>query len=218
MSYYAHPYISNSDLSRLQFELSGKDDVDTDAAFAFGTLVHAMILESHKVDLIRLQVDGRQYTREDVDTARKMRLSFLNDAFCRDLLVKCDVEVEMYNAGTRFSHAGIDFTLNTRRKYDLWCSLVGWGGDIKSTTATSQQQFEDAITRFDYDRARVFYAQGPGATQDVIIGISKAAPYRVFKVFMKEGDALWQSGKEKMNELAFKYWSIKAPVAQEVAI
>jgi hypothetical protein len=89
--------------------------------------------------------------------------------------------------------------------------LTWWGGDLKSTTATSQAQFEQAIGMFDYDRARVFYAAGSGAIQDVIIGVSKVAPYRVFKVFMKRGDRLWSSGEAKMNEIAFKYWSIKAP-------
>lgn len=214
MSYYAHPYISNSDLSRFKLELGATEEPDYSEALRFGTLVHALILEPEKVDLIRLMVlsdDGReyQYSREEIDTARKMRLSFLNDSFCRQLLTACETEVEMYNPSTRFVQRGIDFTLDTRRKYDLFNRMVNWGGDIKSTTATSQQAFEAAIDRFDYDRARVFYAQGPGARQDCILGISKVAPYRVFKVFMKEGDALWQSGQDKMNELVYKYWALK---------
>jgi hypothetical protein len=212
-SYYAHPFASNSDLTKLQQELGGKDAIDTTQAFLFGTLVHAMILEPHTVDLIRRRVVGvdHEYTAEDLHTARKMRASFLNDSFCRNLLDACDKEVEMYNPGTQFCHQGISFTLDTRRKYDLWSHLTWWGGDLKSTTATSQAQFEQAIGMFDYDRARVFYAAGSGAIQDVIIGVSKVAPYRVFKVFMKRGDRLWSSGEAKMNEIAFKYWSIKAP-------
>jgi hypothetical protein len=92
---------------------------------------------------------------------------------------------------------------------------VNWGGDVKSTTATTQAGFEAAIDRFDYDRARTFYAAGPGATQDCILGISKVAPYRVFKVFMKRGDKLWQSGERKMSELCYKWWAIKAPSSQQ---
>jgi hypothetical protein len=49
--------------------------------------------------------------------------------------------------------------------------------------------------------------------QDAIIGVSKYAPYRVFKVFMKHGDELWRSGAKKCNELAFKYWMLKMEVA-----
>lgn len=210
-TYFTHPFISNSDLSRLKLELGTAQEPDYTEAKRFGTLVHAMILEPHTVDLIRRMVGEYTYTLDELNTARKMRVSFGNDSFCRNLLASCEKEVEMYNPGTRFSHQGVDFTLNTRRKYDLWSPIAGWGGDIKSTTATTQAGFEAAIDRFDYDRARVFYAAGPGAVQDCIIGISKVAPYRVFKVFMKSGDRLWQSGERKMQELAFKYWSIKAP-------
>jgi hypothetical protein len=209
MNYFEHPFCSNSDLTRLKNELSGTDQADTEGAFRFGTLVHAMILEPHKVDLIRRQVEGIQYTHEEIDTARKMKLSFLNDSFCRDLLSSSQVEVEMYHPDTSFEHNGIPFKLDTRRKYDGWISLTNWGWDLKSTTATSQAQFEAAISQFDYDRARVFYAAGPGAMQDVIIGVSKVAPYRVFKIFMKHGDALWQSGVHKCNELAYRYWALK---------
>ncbi len=213
MNYYSHPYCSNSDLSRLKDDLSAQDQSERENAYRFGTLVHAMILEPHTVDLIRRSLNGVEYTAEEIKIARYMRTSFMNDSFCRSLLEKSEVEVEMYHPGTAFTHNGIDFTLDTRRKYDGWLSLVNWGWDLKSTTATSQAQFEASIGLFDYDRARVFYAAGSDAMQDVIIGVSKIAPYRLFKVFMKHGDALWMSGQRKMNELAFKYWMLKQEVA-----
>jgi hypothetical protein len=119
MNYFAHPFVSNSDLSRLKLELGATEEPDYTEALRFGTLVHAMILEPHKVDLIRLQVEGVQYSREEIDTARKMRVSFLNDGFCRNLLLQCDCEVEMYNPATQFEHQDIPFQLDTRRKYDL---------------------------------------------------------------------------------------------------
>jgi hypothetical protein len=209
MNYFEHPYCSNSDLTRLKNELSGADAMDTAAAFSFGTLVHAIILEPHRVDLIRRQVDGIQYSHEEIDTARKMKLSFLNDSFCRDLLSRSEVEKEMYHPGTSFEHNGIPFTLDTRRKYDGWISLTNWGWDLKSTTATSQAQFEAAISQFDYDRARVFYAAGPGAMQDCIIGVSKVN-YKVFKIFMKHDDALWREGQRKCAELCYRYWALKS--------
>lgn len=219
-NYYSHPYCSNSDLSRLKQDLSTPEEIQNyENAFRFGTLVHAIVLEPHKVDLIRRVVfsdDGRTYaySKEEMHLARLMKMSFMNDHFCRELLTRSEVEKEMYHEDTPFEHNGIAFTMHTRRKYDGWISLLNWGWDLKSTTATSQQAFEATISRFDYDRARVFYAAGSGAMQDVIIGVSKVAPYRVFKVFMKHGDDLWRSGMRKMNDLAFKYWMLK----QEVAI
>jgi hypothetical protein len=212
MNYYDHPFCSNSDLTSLRKDLLSADQLaNYEEALRFGVLVHAMILEPHNVDLYEHKIIGQpyDYSEAEFQIARKMRLSFLNDSFCRGLLTKSRTEVEMYNEDIPFEFNGIPFTLNTRRKYDGWLDLVNWGWDLKSTTATNQAGFESAIRMFDYDRARVFYAVGPGAIQDCIIGISKVAPYRIFKVFMKHGDSLWISGHQKMNELAFKYWALK---------
>lgn len=214
MNYYAHPFCSNSDLTKLKQELMAPDEVKEYAnALRFGTLVHAVILEPDTVDYIIGTVVGTdyRYTKEEIDTARKMKVSFMNDSFCRMLLKQCATEVEMYQEDTPFSYNGIDFAISTRRKYDLWSPQLNWGGDIKSTTAKSETQFLSAVRQFDYERARVFYSKGPGALQDVIIGISKYPPYKVFKVLMKAGDALWQAGERKMNEIAYKYWALKSP-------
>ncbi len=81
----------------------------------------------------------------------------------------------------------------------------GWGGDIKSTTATTQKQFEDAVRYFDYDRQRFFYMNMAGSNQDILIGISKVN-FKVFKVPIQRGSELWNSGRDKTMELAFKYW------------
>jgi hypothetical protein len=215
MNYYDHPYVSNSKLSTLKMELSNQDARDYQAALDFGILFHAVLLEPHTVDLIRRRVEGRdfEYSKEDLYTVRKMRDSFRNDPFCDQLWCACDKEVEMYTPGASFEHEGVEFTLDIKCKYDLFNSQVGWGADPKTTTATSQSAFEAAITQFDYDRSRIFYSKNSGAIQDVIIGVSKVAPYRVFKVFMKAGDKLWQSGERKMSELAFRWW-----VLQEVTV
>ena len=101
----------------------------------------------------------------------------------------------------------ISFSLPVRCKWDLWMPSLKWGGDIKSTTATTQKQFEEAARFFDYDRQRYFYMNIAGSTQDILIGISKVN-YRVFKVPIKRGDCFWKSGEEKCLCLAFKYWEM----------
>jgi hypothetical protein len=220
MDYYAHPFVSNSKLSALKHELSNQDARDYQAALDFGILFHAVLLEPHTVDLIRRRVVGRdfEYSAEDLYTVRKMRDSFMKDPFCAQMWHACDKEVEMYTPGASFEFEGIEFTLDIKCKYDLFNSMVGWGADPKTTTATSQSGFEAAITQFDYDRSRVFYAANSGASQDCILGVSKVAPYKVFKVFMKRGDALWKSGERKCAELAYKWWALKAGTQQEVGV
>lgn len=214
MNYYDHQYTSNSDLTDLWLELQPEVfRVDTRRAFDFGVLFHAMLLEPATVDYIRLQVIGRdaQYTKEDFILAKAMRASVLTDKFCAMLLKRCEKEKEMFRAKTPFTHDSISFTLDIRLKYDIWDPLVNWGGDFKSTTAKSQTEFVAAIQRYQYDRARVFYSKGSGSHQDIIIGVSKHPPHRIFMVPMREGCPLWKSGEEKMNELAYKYWALKVP-------
>jgi hypothetical protein len=209
MNYYAHPYLSNSDLTALKLELM-PDSVrrDYQKALDFGVLFHAMLLEPETVDHIRRAVRDLEFSQDDFLTAKRMRDAVRLDRFSQDLLKRCKTEVEMYNERTPFVMDGTPFYLDTRRKYDLWDPLVGWGGDFKSTTATTQRAFLAALTQFDYDRGRVFYAKGSGATRDVIIGVSKVN-YKIFPVFMRAGCPLWTSGESKCNELAFKYKNLK---------
>jgi hypothetical protein len=79
------------------------------------------------------------------------------------------------------------------------------GGDIKSTTATTQEQFEAAITHFDYHRQRAVYMTLSGYSYDVIIGISKKN-FQVFKVYIKRGDELFNRGMYEFQALAYKYY------------
>jgi hypothetical protein len=209
MNYFDHPYCSNSDLSRLQQELSGRDAVEFASQLHFGKLFHAMLLEPNTIDHIRLMIGEESFTKEEFILAKKMRDAVRADRFCMELLRDAEMEKEMYNENTAFMHNHIEFSLPTRRKYDFWKGLVNWGGDFKSTTARSQEQFISAIQQFDYDRARVFYAKGSGAMKDVIVGVSKYHPHKIFPVFMRTGCPLWESGDRKTNELAYKYWALK---------
>ena len=118
----------------------------------------------------------------------------------------------MINHGQLFDY-DIKFFLPVRCKWDLWMPSLGWGGDIKSTSATTQKQFEDAVTFFDYDRQRFFYMNISGSTQDVLIGISKEN-FKVFTVKIKQGDKLWKSGQDKCFDLAFKYWEMFGDLKQ----
>lgn len=81
------------------------------------------------------------------------------------------------------------------------------GGDLKSTFASTQKQFDEAIDFFDWDRSRAWYMDIAGSRQDFIYGISKKNQ-KVFKAFIKRGDTIYQKGKEKYEELAFRWWML----------
>ena len=199
MNYREHPYVSNSDMSN---SIARPVYSDPTKAYAFGTLVHASILEPFRLSHSEETIDGEP--AEGFQQAQNMRAAFWANKICAEFHSGCKYEVEMFKENTRFEYNGKKFAMNCKCKYDLWNGE--YGGDIKTTSAETEQEFLKSVATFDYARARVFYSKVSGAKKDLIIGISKKN-FKVFLVFMKEGDALWQQGEKKLAEIAFNYWN-----------
>lgn len=207
--YYNRYEVSNSSLSWLKNQLFPRDMPDPTLAYLFGNLIDAMITEAHRVDYFRLTLDGQSIPREWFEVAEKMKRAFFADDMCRTMAEGAGTQMIM-SVDRTFNFKGIEFTLPTRCKWDLFKHSIGFGGDIKSTTATTQAQFEAAVLHFDYDRQRAWYmdiaqAKGYKADKDVLIGISKVN-FKVFKVFINRQSELYKSGVEKYNSLAFRWW------------
>jgi hypothetical protein len=202
--YYGRKEVSNSDLSWLKKQLYPTYMPDTTEAYKFGNLIDAMLTESDRVDFLQRTCDSDQFTIEDFDKAVNMKRAFMRDDTAKQLIEKADTQKIMVER-MKLNYSGIEFELNTRCKWDIWRGDLNWGGDIKSTTATTQKQFEAAVKYFDYDRQRAWYMDIAGSKQDVLIAISKVN-YKIFKVYInREGD-LYKEGKAKYNELAFRWW------------
>lgn len=204
--YYSRSEVSNSDLSTLKKILYGGDDFDPTEAYKFGTLIDCMLTESHKVNFFNYTCSGDQYTPEQFEQARLMKYSFMKDKLARYMIEQADTQKIMVR-DMEIEYDGFKFKLPVRCKWDIWMPLVSWGGDIKSTTATTQKQFETAVRHFDYDRQRAFYMDIAGSDQDILIAISKVN-FKVFKIPIRRGDTLFNSGQQKYKELAFKYWNL----------
>jgi hypothetical protein len=203
--YFGRNEVSNSDLSWLKSYWEPQmDEVVKQKAYKFGTLLDAIITEPFKVDFFKFQVDGVQYSEEDFDKVAQMKKSFFNHPLAANILKQSDTQKIMIEK-RKFQFDDIDFELNTRCKWDLWMPSLGWGGDLKTTTATTQKQFEEAVRFFDYDRQRAWYMDIAGSNQDVLIAVSKVN-YKVFTVPIRRDDELYKIGKQKYNELAFKWW------------
>jgi hypothetical protein len=74
----------------------------------------------------------------------------------------------MVNKGQRFQYGNFEYTLDTRCKWDWWLPTFGFGGDLKTTFASSQKQFDEAIDFFDWDRSRAWYMDIAGSRQDYL--------------------------------------------------
>lgn len=212
-SYYDRSEVSNSDLGSLHKYLTGYDDTEPVEAYRFGNLIDLMITEPQKVDFFKLTAGEFRFNREQFDLAEKMRKAFYRDAFCRELINKSDTQKTMSNPDFKIHFEDVKFSLPVRCKWDIWRPDMGWGGDIKSTTAETQAQFEAACYHFDYPRQRAWYMDIAGSNQDVLIGISKKNQ-KIFKIFIKRGDKFYNTGKERYQELAFKWWMLFGDISK----
>jgi hypothetical protein len=206
-AYFKRAEVSNSDIGALKKHFMPRMQIgDIEAAYRFGTLIDAVITEQHKVNHFNYTVEGEQYTAEEFEKAKIMAKAFYTDPFCMNLLNQSDCQKVMAKE-MEIEYLGVKFSLLVRCKWDLWMQQMNWGGDIKSTTSTTQKQFEEAIRHFEYDRQRAWYMDIAGSNRDLLIGISKVN-YKIFKVPITRGDELYKSGKEKYEEWAFKHWCL----------
>lgn len=205
--YYSRPEVSNSDLSWLQKYWQPEEVIyDIEKAYRFGTLIDCMITETFKVDYFKYTCAGEQYTKDEFTKAEQMKQAFYRDKFCTILAQHSEYQKVSIRHGFPIEHDGFQFKLNVRCKWDLFAMpKLKISGDIKSTTATTQKQFEEACHHFQYLRQRAWYMDIEEVSNDMLIGLSKVN-CQVFKIPIVRGGDLYMEGKRQYQELAFKWW------------
>lgn len=211
-TYYQRSEVSNSDLTALKELLHPRLQFgNREEAFRFGSLVDAIITEPDRVNYYRLTVDDTQYTEDEFRHAREMykslRMEAERDPFLAYVLKNALTQKFMVNKGQRFEYCDFPFYLDTRCKWDWWLEAAHFGGDLKTTFASSQKEFEEAIDFFDWDRSRAWYMDIAHSDKDFIYAISKKN-CMVFKKHIDRCSDIYQSGREKYEELAFQYWCL----------
>ena len=217
--YYSRSEVSNSDLTSLFYRLFPQMDFvkgkDKQQAFRLGTLVDAFVTEPGKIDFIHRTIDEEIYEKEEFNWAKKM-LSALKkrarkDKFLQYVLEHAETQKQFVNPSQPFQCGCFKFNLPTRCKFDWW--LGHFGGDLKTTAAETQSQFESQIAFVSWDRSRVFYMLLPESLnplygqQDFIYAISKKNQKVFFKKILK-GDEIYTRGLEKLQNLAFTAWTL----------
>lgn len=211
-TYYQRSEVSNSDLTALKQLLHSRPAFgDRDAAFRFGSVVDAIITEPSRVDFIRQTIDDEPVDSDLFLRAREMqralRLEARRDPFLAHILAHADTQCVMVNHGQVFDVGGFRFTLDTRCKWDWWLDAPHFGGDLKTTAAATQAEFEQAIDYFDWDRSRAWYMDIAHSDRDFIYAISKRN-CNIFKLFINRDDNTYKRGRLKYEELAFQYWAL----------
>lgn len=212
-TYFNRTEVSNSDLTALKELLHPvcMPPGVREKAFRFGTLVDAIITEPERVNYYRKTVDDVEYSDYEFRHAKEMHYSLKlfakNDPFLAKVL-KC-AETQRVSIGKQqeFEYGDFRFTLDTRCKWDWWLRDFGFGGDLKTTAAATQKEFEDAIDFFDWDRSRAWYMDIVHSDCDFIYAISKRN-CNVFTTRIRRNDPVYMHGRDKYQELAFQYWCL----------
>jgi hypothetical protein len=166
-----------------------------------------MITEPHKVNYFKLTVEGEnyQYSADEFEAAKEMKKAFMRDAFCAAFVKQAKFQHITYRPDFKINYEGFEFSLPAKCKWDLFRTDIYLSGDIKSTACTTQKQVEEAVEYFAYDRSRAWYMDLEQRSNDILIFISKVN-FKVFKVPVKREGRIYKEGKQKYQELAFRWW------------
>jgi hypothetical protein len=204
--YYDRSETSNSDLGWLEkYWLPQSFIIDLEAVFRFGSLVDAMITEPEQVDYFKMTVAGISYNKDEFKMAAELKKIFFADSFCKSLAAQCELQKVSTNQVFTINYNGFVFNLSVRCKWDFFASRIDLCGDLKTTASTTQKEFEKSIFHYNYDRQAAFYMDIENKSNFIFIGISKKNG-KIFKVIVRRGDAIYNSGKAKYEELAFRYF------------
>ena len=213
-TYYTRGEVSNSDLTSLQNLLhprSVSDDV-LQMAFKMGSLVDALVTEPDKVNRYSRTVGQWHYSEEEFRHGEEMykaiRTEARRDSFLARVMERAATQCAMVCKETEFFYGDFRFSLPVRCKWDWYFTDYGFGGDLKTTSASSQREFEEAYDYLDIDRSRAWYMDIACSDRDFVYAVSKRNG-KVFKVFTKRGDERYKNGKDKYTELAFKWWALR---------
>ena len=208
--YFKRKEVSNSDLSSLDKYLRNDIQAEPLEAYAFGTLIDAMITEPDRIDWLRFTIDGE--LAPNFFKAKKMMESFQNNDKAQAIIKGADFQ-KISIKRRSIEYKGYTFEMDCRCKWD-WFNSTSISGDIKSTTAKTQKQFEAACIHFSYPRSRAWYMDLEGTNKDMIIGISKKN-YKIFFVPIVRGGELYELGKAEYSRLAYK-WHVLCPDRAEL--
>ena len=213
-NYRQFPAVANSDLTWLQ-QLSMPPEYlhDCTQAFKMGNGIDAYITEPHRIheSFKTFTLDGLLYNEEETRIIKEMKKAFYLDPFCKNMVIDASFQHISYNPAFEVEHEDIKFTVPAKAKWDIKKKNMKFGGDIKSTTATTMEQCLATVKYFHYDRSRAWYMDLEGHERDILIFISKVN----FKVFIipvtsipngTPAYEIYREGKAKYQSLCFDFW------------
>lgn len=181
--YFDHHYVSNSDLKRLRKIIDPKfeDPADIEEIFKFGHLVEDLIFQPHQAD----------YAHKDLGLAQDMAKTFRDDPICKQILYVHDLrrQHEWYRSDV--------LGVPGRAKTDADSKSLEMIFELKGLSVKSEQEFESAIDRFDYDQGIYWYHSVTQQPRHLLVAVSKKAPKKIFKRLTGIYHPYYEHGRDK---------------------
>lgn len=153
--------------------------------FDFGSLFHALILEPHIADM----------AYKDIQLALEMRDTYWKDPVCRQFSMASDFSRE--KAFYEERQVG-PYKVKLRCKADGARERVKFLLELKGLKSKSEKEFRSALTRMNYDQAVAHYLITTGYETELIAGISKSDPRKMFKWICYRHDEFYMAGEQKL--------------------
>lgn len=199
MSYFKHFYASNSDLKKAVSKFYGAAEPDNlEAIYNFGTQFHSGITQPQLFDSTGL-------ADVDVELIGEMSKTFWKDRMCRDIVMMPDFrrEHEFYRQ-ERFCDDGPGTGITARCKADGDSKSLGVILELKGVKVATEKSFREAVMHFGYDQGATWYLNTMSSEAyqyryELIVGISKIHPDRMFKILVDWKNEYYRSGLQKVR-------------------
>ncbi|OIN61219.1 PD-(D/E)XK nuclease-like domain-containing protein [Arsenicibacter rosenii] len=198
MNYRSIPRISNSDLTEFKNHIFGYNKKKPVAAFAFGTALHELILEPHKVSELPGNID--------LALVQKLALNAKNDKYLRWIVPFSRKEIIKL-----WEDPATGLALKSKLDIVHKGRIVV---DIKSTSCKSLADFLKSSENYDYDRQAAFYLDAIGAKQFLFVAVQKVAPFHIWIVQYYEGGTFIAAGRKKYKTL-LREWKRRIDSGQQ---
>ena len=215
MSYYQlFDYVSNSQLGSLFDALYLiEKPANLQHIYDFGNLVDCLVTEKHKFNPFTntLSDQGREivFTNQEVELAYDMAKALEQDPILSAIMKDCKFQHIILRKKHEIEYQGNRFWLPMRCKLDIYKTreLIC---DVKTTSCTTQKQFDASIDFFNYDRQGAVYIDLGRVDRIIYIGVSKVRDKRtglpsVFHHLIERGDKCYLAGLAKYSNLAWRY-------------
>ena len=192
--------LSASKLIRFNKWLKGIAETESDNdELRIGALFDSLITVPKNINRFTKTYLNQNISNTEWDLLMSMERSYKDfiKANRIDLLLEDAEKQKSFISKCKFVESDLEISCHMKCIYDMFSFPACTGFDLKTTMAKTQKEFINGLKYMDQDQSRFIYTSLSGLQSDVIIGVSKVKPYKVFYVdTVAEG--FMKSGREKL--------------------